>query len=242
MIDTIRPNWDAPAGVEALCTTRVGGGGDPPYDSFNLGTHVGDVIQQVADNRQQLRENLNLPGDPDWIRQTHGTHVVILEQDQKRDADAAITRQPGRIAVVMVADCLPILVASRDGSEVAAIHAGWRGLQAGVIQSTLGAMNSPCESLLAWIGPAISQANFEVGDEVREAFLQSAAMAEDYFIAQGPGHWLCDLAGLAEQVLTGQGVTAIYRDQHCTFRDQDLFYSYRRDGVSGRQAALIWIS
>lgn len=241
MINTIRPDWDAPKGVEALCTTRVGGVSCSPYDGFNLAKHVGDENAQVKRNRQQLRQSLELPDDPGWINQTHGTQVVTLEQDQNRDADAAITRQAGRIAVVMVADCLPILVASRDATEVAAIHAGWRGLQAGVIQSALGAMHSPSGSLLAWIGPAISQANFEVGDEVRAAFLKTYPMASEYFIAHGTGHWLCDLGGIAEQVLKQLGVSRISRDQHCTFRDKSLLYSYRRDGVTGRQAALIWI-
>ena len=241
MIETIRPGWDAPRGVEALCTTRIGGVSCSPYASFNLGMHVGDDNAQVSRNRQLLGENLELPDDPDWINQTHGTRVVTLEQDQSRDADAAITRQAGCIAVVMVADCIPILIASRDASEVAAIHAGWRGLQAGVIQSALRDLHSQPESLVAWIGPAISQANFEVGDEVRDAFLKTNPMTAEFFITHGPGHWLCDLSGIAELVLKQQGVSAISRDQHCTFRDKDLFYSYRREGVTGRQAALIWI-
>ena len=241
MIDIVRPDWDAPGGIEALCTTLVGGVSSSPYDSLNLGMHVGDDNEQVYRNRQLLRKNLELPDDPDWINQTHGTRVVTLEQDQNRDADAAITRQAGSVAVVMVADCLPILVASRDGSEVAAIHAGWRGLQAGVIQSALRDMHSRPESLFAWIGPAISQANFEVGDEVRGAFLNSNPVAAGFFTDHGPGHWLCDLGGIAELILKQQGVGAISRDQHCTYRDKDLFYSYRREAVTGRQAALIWI-
>jgi YfiH family protein len=241
MIKPIRPDWDAPRGVEALCTTRVGGISCSPYDNFNLGMHVGDDNEQVNRNRLLLRKNLELPDDPDWINQTHGTRAVTLEQDQNRDADAAITRQAGRIAVVMVADCLPILVASRDASEVAAIHAGWRGLQAGVIQTTLRDMHSQPESLSAWIGPAISQANFEVGGEVRDAFLQTNPIGAEFFIAHGPGHWLCDLGGIAALVLKQQGVGAISRDQHCTFQDKDLFYSYRREGITGRHAALIWI-
>jgi YfiH family protein len=241
MINTIRPDWDTPRGIEALCTTRVEGVSSAPYDCLNLGKHVGDEDEQVNRNRQQLRESLELPRDPDWINQIHGSQVVTLEKDQNRDADAAITRQTGRIAAVMVADCLPILVASRDATEVAAIHAGWRGLQAGVIQSSLRAMHAPPGSLLAWIGPAISQANFEVGDDVRDAFLNTNPMNADFFIAHGAGHWLCDLGGIAEQILKQLGVSAVSRDQHCTFRDKDLFYSYRRNGVTGRQAALIWI-
>jgi hypothetical protein len=141
----------------------------------------------------------------------------------------------------MVADCLPVLLCNRQGSEVAALHAGWRGLQAGVIPSALARMNSDPADLLAWIGPGISQENFEVGDEVLEAFGESIAGSRDYFAAHGPGHWLCDLGGLAQLVLARAGVKRIWRDPHCSYRDAGRFYSYRRDRVTGRMAALIWI-
>ena len=167
---------------------------------------------------------------------------MILENENIRDADAAITRQPGRVAVVMTADCLPILLCDRDGSEVAAVHAGWRGLQAGVIQSALAAMRSSNDRIMAWIGPAISQAAFEVGEEVRLAFAAADAGAVEYFESNRPGHWLCDLAGLAVRVLEQQGVATVFRDSHCSYRDSDLFFSYRRDGATGRMAALIWIN
>lgn len=241
MIEVIRPQWSAPSTVSACCTTRLGGISDPPYDSLNLGLHVGDDEARVRQNRRELRQQLQLPSEPGWIEQTHGTSTVILERDSCRDADAAVTREPGQVAVVMTADCLPVLICNRDGNEVAAVHAGWRGLQAGVIQSALDTMMSANDQLMAWIGPGISQACFEVGDEVRAAFAESLPGAEDFFIAHGAGHWLCDLAGLAEITLNRQGVVQVFRDPHCSYRDAEQFYSYRRAQTTGRMASLIWI-
>jgi len=241
MIDTIKPGWVAPPGVCACTTTRVGGVSEAPFDSLDLALHVGDDPVHVARNRELLRQLLNLPAEPCWINQTHGTHAVTLELDNNRDADAAITRLPGVVAVVMTADCLPILVCNRDGSEVAAVHAGWRGLQAGVIQGTLASMESCSEQLQAWIGPGISQHNFEVGGEVRSAFIDSVQDAESFFKENRKGHWLCDLAGLAERVLKRQGVVDVYRDPGCSYRDADRFFSYRRNATTGRMASLIWI-
>jgi YfiH family protein len=242
MIETIRPNWKSPPGIRACCTTRIGGVSTAPFDSLNLALHVGDDATRVAQNRKLLRQQLQLPAEPCWINQTHGTQTVTLEQEVTRDADAAVTRVPGTIAVVMTADCLPILLCNRDGSEVGAVHAGWRGLQAGIIQSALATMTSPNQQLMAWIGPGISQACFEVGDEVRAAFIDSMQDAQTCFSAHGEGHWLCDLAGLAERVLKAQGVGDVQRDSHCSYRHADRFYSYRRDAATGRMAALIWIN
>jgi len=241
MIEVIAADWRAPAGISACCTTRRGGVSRPPYDSLNLGLHVGDRDADVICNRQRLRDELALPGEPCWMTQTHSARVVTLEQDDNRDADAAITREPGRVAAVMIADCLPIMLCSLAGSEVAAIHAGWRGLHAGVIAATVAAMQSEPGQLLAWIGPGISQANFEVGEEVYTVFVDSIADAQTMFRANRPGHWLCDLAGLAELVLRGLGVAEVTRSSHCSFRDSELFYSYRREAVTGRMASLIWI-
>lgn len=241
MIDLIQPHWPAPSAISACCTTRLGGVSESPFDSFNLALHVGDDEARVRQNRQDLRDRLQLPAQPGWINQTHGIHTVVLEQDSCRDADAAVSRQPGQVAVVMTADCLPILMCNRSATEVAAVHAGWRGLQSGVIQSALAAMQSASDQLMAWIGPGISQPCFEVGDEVLAAFADSVPGAADYFSPHGQGHWLCDLAGLAERVLNQQGVSQVFRDPHCSYRDAELFYSYRRATTTGRMASLIWI-
>ena len=241
MIKTLHPDWDAPETVAALCTTRIGGGSRAPYDRLNLGLHVGDDEATVLGNRALLRRDCELPAEPCWINQTHGTHVVTLEQDASRDADAAVTRRPGMVAAVMVADCLPILLCNRAGTEVAAVHAGWRGLQAGVIQAAVSAMDASANELMAWIGPGISQAHFEVGDEVRDAFAAVTGSAQDYFRAHGDGHWLCDLPGLARRVLADLGIAEIVLSPHCSYRDREQFYSYRRERVTGRMAALIWI-
>ena len=242
MIETIMPDWSAPPQIQACCTTRRGGVSQIPFDSLNLGLHVGDRADDVLQNRSCLREDLRLPSEPCWINQTHSVEVVTLEQDDNRDADAAITREAGRIAVIMTADCLPILLCNRDGSEVAAIHAGWRGLQAGVIQSTLAAMHSPAEQLIAWIGPGITQASFEVGDEVFAAFVDSQPSVASCFSANRPGHWLCDLGGLATSVLRRGDVAEVTRSPHCSYRDAERFYSYRREATTGRMASLIWIN
>ncbi len=241
MIDLIEPAWDAPDSVRACFTTRRGGVSTTPYDDFNLGRHVGDADAAVAQNRARLVAELDLEQQPEWIHQTHGIQVVDLDRDTTRDGDAAVCRTPGKVAAVMVADCLPILLCSRDGREVAVAHAGWRGLLAGVIGAALDAMHSPTAELLAWIGPGISQAHFEVGDEVREAYLNTLPTSVTGFVAHRPGHWLCDLAGIAEAVLESAGVAAVARAPYCTYRDRELFYSSRRDGVTGRMAGLIWI-
>ena len=242
MIETIQPNWNSPPGVHACCTTRRGGVSAAPFDSLNLALHVGDEATRVTQNRELLQQQLELPAEPCWINQTHGTRTVTLEQDATRDADAAITRLPGTIAVVMTADCLPVLLCNREGSEVGAVHAGWRGLQAGVIQSALATMKSPNQQLMAWIGPGISQPCFEVGDEVRTAFIDVMQDAQTCFSAHGQGHWLCDLGGLAERILKVQGVGQVFRDSCCSYRDADRFYSYRRAATTGRMASLIWIN
>jgi YfiH family protein len=242
MIEVVEPGWQAPPAVRALCTTRLGGVSRPPWDGLNLGLHVGDEEADVRQNRAILRHQLALPAEPEWISQTHGTGCVLLERDASRDADAAITRQAGRVAVVMIADCLPLLLCNLDGSEVAAVHAGWRGLQAGVVQAALERMHSRPGELMAWIGPGISQAHFEVGDEVLDAFRASVDGAREFFAAHRRGHWMCDLPGLAQRVLEQQGVSRVLRDPHCSYRDADRFYSYRRDRVTGRMAALIWIN
>lgn len=239
--EIIEATWSAPRRVRALCTTRLGGCSDDPFDSFNLASHVGDDARKLARNRKILRKSLNLPSEPSWLEQTHGTHVVNLDQDKLRRADAAITRRTGTVAVVMIADCLPILLCNRAGTEVAAVHAGWRGLINGVIQAAVEQMESPSNQLLAWIGPAISQACYEVGEEVRSQFLARYPRAEAHFVANRAGHWLCDLPGLAADILGQLCVAEIQRADYCSYTDEALLFSYRRNSPTGRMASLIWI-
>lgn len=242
MIEFIAPRWPAPETVSACFTTRRGGVSRTPYDSLNLAPHVGDDAALVERNRARLRRELGLDAEPEWLRQTHSSRAITLELERDRDADAAITRRRGCVAVVMVADCLPILLCDRAGAEVAALHAGWRGLERGVIPQTLRAMQTPAAELLAWIGPGISQPRFEVGAEVRTALAAAIDGAAAFFEPSArAGHWLCDLAGLAERQLTVCGLTRVYRARRCSFDDAGHFFSYRRDADTGRMAALIWI-
>jgi hypothetical protein len=220
---------------------RQGGFSQPPYDSLNLAEHVGDEQHNVLRNRELLQAGLNLPAGPNWLEQTHSTRVVVLENDASRKADAAITRLAGTVAVVMTADCLPILLCNQAGTEVAAVHAGWRGLADGVIQATLKKLQSPVNELMAWIGPGISQQYFEVGDAVRDIFLVNSDQNQQYFIANRPGHWLCDLPGLATGILGSHAVVEIDAAPDCSYRDEAQFFSYRRSTTTGRMASLIWI-
>jgi len=240
-IEFIQVKWSAPPGIKALCTTRIGGFSQHPYQSFNLAAHVGDDDKCVQRNRELLCHSLGLPAEPCWLQQTHSTRVVNLDDESNRNADAAITQKADTIAVVMMADCLPILLCSRSGSEVAAIHAGWRGLADGIIETTVVGMESPASELIAWIGPAISQQCFEVGDEVRDIFINKNQNAGSHFVANRPAHWLCDLPALAVDVLSRLGVAEINRSEYCSFNDESLFFSYRRKPTTGRMASLIWI-
>jgi YfiH family protein len=241
-------DWPLPRGVRAAFTTRLGGASAAPWDSFNLGTHVGDDPVHVAANRARLRALLDLPEEPGWLNQVHGHGVADLDAAPADapvpTADAAIAKAPGRACVIMVADCLPVLFATRDGDRIGAAHAGWRGLAAGVLESTVKAMKVPASHLSAWLGPAISQAHFEVGAEVRDVFVATDAGASAYFAANPRGRFQCDLAGLARRRLAALGVGAISGGEWCTFGDPERFYSHRRDaqarGSSGRLAALVW--
>jgi purine-nucleoside/S-methyl-5'-thioadenosine phosphorylase / adenosine deaminase len=235
-------DWPLPAGVRAAFTTRVGGVSSEPWETFNLATHVGDVHADVAANRARLKTLLALPAEPGWLSQVHGTVVADLDAEPRGviTADAAIARQPGRVCVVMVADCLPVLFASRDGQRIAAAHAGWRGLASGVLEQTVKALGVPSGELTAWLGPAISQAHFEVGDEVRETFLKSDRAANSRFKMNARGRWQADLFGLARLRLASMGVTDVHGGGICTYADRERFYSHRRDGKGGRMAALVW--
>ena len=239
MADCLVPDWPAPANVRALQTRRGGGVSLAPWASFNLGDHVGDAPEAVAANRAALRGLL--PAEPRWLRQVHEN--LAVDADFCPDfsvADAAFARRPGTVCVVMTADCLPVLFCDRAGSVVAAAHAGWRGLAAGVLENTLRAMAVPPGEVLAWLGPAIGPEKFEVGGEVREVFLGHAAAAEAAFRPAPAGKWLADIHLLARQRLAAAGVDAVYGGGECTVSDEGHYFSYRRDGVTGRMATLIW--
>lgn len=237
----IVPDWPTPPNVRALQTTRLGGISEGPYASLNLGDHVADDPMRVAANRQRLTPWL--PSEPLWLRQVHGTAVVHAEQAGcLPQADAAVTGATNAVCVVMTADCLPLLICDRSGSKVAAVHAGWRGLQAGVIEAAVTQMKVQSADLMVWLGPAIGPQAFEVGAEVRQAFVSQHAEAERAFVPAGDGKWLANLYLLARQRLETMGIFAIYGGDLCTYTDAQRFFSYRRDGVTGRMASMIWLA
>lgn len=237
--------WPVPPNVQAVVTTREGPA--PAFASpwgFNVGTHCGDDPARVTGHRAYLREALALPSSPHWLRQVHAARCIGVDRDtvfDELEADAAVTRTPGVVLAIQTADCLPVLLCSANGAEIAAAHAGWRGLAAGVLENTVAAMDAPQESILAWLGPAIGPASYEVGDEVRDAFRAHDAAASAAFTPTRPGHWLCDLYQLARQRLYAAGITRIHGGGFDTFTDS-RFHSFRRDrGHSGRMASLVWL-
>jgi purine-nucleoside/S-methyl-5'-thioadenosine phosphorylase / adenosine deaminase len=239
--DWIVPDWPAPANVRALITTRSGGVSTGPFASMNLGQPIDDDMQSVRTNRASLRDIL--PAEPKWLLQVHGAQVVNADRlQQPVEADAAVARNPGSVCTVMVADCLPVLLTDCAGRVVAAAHAGWRGLAAGVLENTVHATDTAPNELLAYLGPAIGPSAFEVGADVRDAFLARSPDAASAFVAHKPGKWQADLFALARQRLRASGVTQIYGGGLCTYSDPWRFYSHRRDKVSGRMAALIWLT
>lgn len=234
-------DWPAPANVRALQTTRKGGSSVSPYDSFNLGSHVGDNPLAVSRNRMLL--SALCPSEPVWLNQVHGVNVADAgHAGCLPEADASVTTHPGAVCVVMTADCLPILLCDDQGTVVGAAHAGWRGLCDGVIETTVNAMQASPSTLMAWLGPAIGPDEFEVGDEVRAAFVAKQAQAAAAFIPSKNGKWLADLYQLARLRLNAAGVIRIYGGNLCTYSDPERFYSYRRDGVTGRMGTFIWLS
>jgi len=238
----IVPDWPAPVAVRAVSTTRWGGISPSPYISLNLAGHVGDDPVCVAENRRRLINAAGLPGEPAWLEQVHGVAVVAAETvSAPVAADAAWTRQPGRPCVVMTADCLPVLLCDQAGTAVAAAHAGWRGLAAGVLAATIARLEVPTGQLLAWLGPAIGPDAFEVGEEVRAAFLALDAGNTDCFRSSPSGRWLANLYQLARRQLQQLGVSRIYGGDCCTFSDSTRFFSYRRESCTGRMASLIWL-
>lgn len=243
-LPVLLPDWPAPECVRAACTTRVGGISRKPWDSLNLGVHVGDNPDHVAVNRQRLADRLGLGTEAfGWLAQIHGTCVVELPVAGVPSADASTTRCPGQVCAILTADCLPVLFCNRDGTQVAAAHAGWRGLCAGVLEATIHSFESPADEILAWLGPAIGPTGFEVGPEVMEEFVSRDLDAVSAFTAEGagPGHFMADIYQLARQRLQGAGVAAVYGGGECTLSDSERFFSYRRDGNTGRMASLIWL-
>lgn len=238
-LNFLYPNWSAPTNVFALTTTRHGGCSDVPFDSNNLALHVEDNAHHVLINRNRLKEHLHLPNEPAWLNQTHSTECVVVEEDDNRQADAAITRSPSQVLAIMTADCLPIILCNQQGDEVAAIHAGWRGLLNGVIQQTVSQMHSHPQNIMAWIGPANCKHCYEVGDEVRKQFVENYSFADNYFSVK-QDKWLVDIAGIAEHVLRALGISAVHQSNVCTFEEKNDFFSYRRAAKTGRIATLIW--
>lgn len=244
-LEWLEPDWAAPVHVRAISTTRRGGVSTAPHDSFNLAGHVGDDEVHVNENRRRLIEDLDIPAEPVWLNQVHGCGVAELGTEDCASpiaADAAWTDRPGEVCVVMTADCLPLLICDDQGTQVAAIHAGWRGLCEGVIEATLARFRGPSANLHAWLGPAIGPDAFEVGPEVRDAFIARDTAADVAFRPGAGDKWFADLYQLARQRLRKAGVAAISGGEHCTYSDAGRFFSYRRDGQTGRMATLIWIT
>ncbi|HUH00244.1 MAG TPA: peptidoglycan editing factor PgeF [Gammaproteobacteria bacterium] len=244
----IVPDWPTPPGVRAVSTLRTGGVSPPPWHSLNLGANVGDDPKRVAENRKLLERSLGLPEAPAWLTQVHGCDVLCLDDAElpgERVADGAVTTQQGRVLAVLTADCLPVLLCRTDGQRIGIAHAGWRGLAAGVLETAFAAMESPPGEVLAWIGPGIGAAAYEVGAEVRDACLAVGPDGDDCFTAGDAGRWHCDLVGLARLRLGAIGLAGVHGGQWCTYSDPARFYSHRRDGAAdkptGRMATLIWV-
>ena len=239
--DWIAADWPAPDVIVAGTSTRVGGVSTDRFDSLNVGAHVGDDAANVAENRRRLIESAGMPGEPRWLRQVHGTGISTASDDAGSPrADAAITTAAGDVLVIMTADCLPVLLCASDGNELAAAHCGWRSLAGGILGKTVAAMRSEPADLLAWLGPAISQAAFEVGNDVRDAFLAGSPVAEQHFEPNDRGRWQADLYGLARLKLAESGVLRVSGGGRCTFSESEKFFSYRRDGETGRMASFIF--
>ncbi|MBY0578415.1 MAG: peptidoglycan editing factor PgeF [Burkholderiales bacterium] len=227
----IVPDWPAPSNVRCLITTRTGGVSHPPYSSLNLGSHVGDDPLHVAQNRRAIRNFL--PDEPKWLNQIHGNRIVNLDEPETSDADGAFTRQPNVVCAIMTADCLPVLLSGRN--TVAALHAGWRGLAAGIIEKTVPVMGE--NALVAYLGPAIGQEAFEVGEEVLDALEAESAA----FRKGANGKWHADLYAVARMKLEKAGISGVHGGNYCTYRDASRFFSHRRDGKTGRMGSFIWL-
>jgi len=236
-MELVEPDWPAPANVRAFTTTRAGGFSEDTWSSMNLGSHCGDDPHAVQSNREKLASRL--PAAPQWLRQVHGTQVVthFMPGGKELEADGMVAFSPGEVCAVLTADCLPVLFCNRSGNCVAVAHAGWRGLAQGVLQATVRRMKEEPGEIMAWLGPAIGPEVYEVGEDVRQAFPEEQGK---YFRKNGE-RWLLDLYGVARHLLTQLEITAVYGGHFCTFSDSERFFSYRRDGVTGRMASVIWL-
>ena len=235
------PDWPAPRNVRSAQSLRTGGLSGGAYASLNLGAHVGDDARAVEGNRALLQRALALPAAPLWLEQVHGTTVIDADNDAARRGDAIVARRPGIVCAIQTADCLPVLFAHDRGTSVAAAHAGWRGLSAGILEATVAAMSVPTAELIAWLGPAIGPESFEVGEEVHAAFVSHDTAGAVAFTRNARGRWQADLYCLARQRLQALGVARVFGGGLCTYRDGARFFSHRRDGGSGRMASLIWL-
>lgn len=237
-----QPDWPAPAGVRSFITCRQGGHSRMPYESNNLGAHVGDDVARVQANREQLYEHLGI-GEPCWLNQVHGNRMVqAVAHNSQSAADGSTTQERGQVCVVLSADCLPVLLCDAAGTQVAAVHCGWRGLAQGILNQAVAAFASGPAELLAYLGPAIGPQHYEVGIEVYKALRESCGI--DSFgqaVTDKPGHYMVDLYAVARQQLQSAGLHSIHGGERCTFDEADHFFSYRRDGVTGRMASLIWL-
>jgi len=245
----ITPTWPAPAHVKALTTVRQGGYSLKPFDSFNLALHVNDDPKAVHANREYLKSVAHLPSDPIWLTQVHGIHVIDLKdycnQEQENfqmhsiEADASIAFQKNQVCAVLTADCLPILLCDKKGTRISAIHAGWKGLAAGIIQSTIEKLDCDPKTLLVWLGPSIGPKSFEVREDVFAAFKE---YQQEAFVETDRGTWNADIYQLAREQLRTKGINHIFGGDYCTYLDVQHFYSYRRSNVTGRMASLIWMT
>lgn len=242
-MELIAANWPAPKNITAFTTTRNGGVSKAPYDTFNLAAHADDNVEHVLENRKRLRENFKLPNEPAWLQQTHSNIAVYIDDDFKKcEADASYTDQKNQVCVVMTADCLPILITNKQGTEIAAIHAGWQGLAKGIIEATIKKLKSDPNDLMAWLGPAIGPNVFEVGADVHELFINHDVKAESGFTPFAKDKWLMNIYHLGTQRLNDVGVTQIYGGDYCTYSEPEKFFSYRREKVTGRMVSLIYIA
>lgn len=245
------PNWNAPKNIKAIMTSRQGGFSQAPFDSMNLGGHVDDDLATVIKNRASLKQRLQLPSEPLWLTQVHGVTIANADTDTDADqqysanveADACVAYKIGSVCAVMTADCLPVLFCNQQGTAIAAAHAGWRGLHAGILEHSAKSLNCPPEEVMAWFGVAISAAHFEVGSEVREAFISVQAEAHCAFVPSiNKGKWLADIYLLARLRLEAIGVKNISGGEYCSYADSQRFYSYRREPKTGRMVSLIWMT